>query len=510
MKDVRSCGVWTKGLVYFLIVAVTTLYMPFTGLSSAQAASGPRVYMLGIAQDGDATPLALKGKTEAIYQENFQQSERVQLISNREARSLLEKGGSAPAPAAAGTVGIQGTDEDHTRGLDYLKRAERAFKKSDWNDLNRHANRAIRQFKRAPNKIANFDDVKMAYVYLAAAEAMQNGDPVVPMLTVLAFDRRYEPTGAFEDILIDASDDAHDARHRGSLDIRTTPKDAQVLVNGNAHKAPVSLSKLPAGDYYIRVMAPGYTTYDTVLTLKGGEKLDVVLGGGAPKSAGQAELLNGLRQKAMAQNFDKAFYEDAQTLGKTLKADYIVVGAFKSERRESTFYPLVFHVSSARMGQVTPVEMAHDLSDSDSAISRSYRNVERAMTRDFPDTVLAPGFVLGQTPAVAAQPEPAPERSRRAARAAEPVEERAPAPAAPVAPPMTFGAGQLLLSADDAAKAQEDSTEEESFAEIEKTPVWKAWWFWTIIGVVVVGGGVTAGVMLQPDNLNKPSRLVLP
>jgi hypothetical protein len=28
------------------------------------------------------------------------------------------------------------------------------------------------------------------------------------------------------------------------------------------------------------------------------------------------------------------------------------------------------------------------------------------------------------------------------------------------------------------------------------TPVYKKWWLWTIVGAVVVGGAVTAGVLL--------------
>ncbi|MBN1771156.1 MAG: hypothetical protein JXB32_07850 [Deltaproteobacteria bacterium] len=31
-------------------------------------------------------------------------------------------------------------------------------------------------------------------------------------------------------------------------------------------------------------------------------------------------------------------------------------------------------------------------------------------------------------------------------------------------------------------------------------PVWKSWWLWTIVGAVVVGGAVTAGVLLWPDD----------
>lgn len=33
----------------------------------------------------------------------------------------------------------------------------------------------------------------------------------------------------------------------------------------------------------------------------------------------------------------------------------------------------------------------------------------------------------------------------------------------------------------------------------------EAWWFWTIIGVVVVGGSVTAGVLLAPDGERLPA-----
>jgi hypothetical protein len=34
----------------------------------------------------------------------------------------------------------------------------------------------------------------------------------------------------------------------------------------------------------------------------------------------------------------------------------------------------------------------------------------------------------------------------------------------------------------------------------DDTPVYKTWWLWTIVGAVVVGGAVTAGVLLAPGD----------
>jgi len=39
----------------------------------------------------------------------------------------------------------------------------------------------------------------------------------------------------------------------------------------------------------------------------------------------------------------------------------------------------------------------------------------------------------------------------------------------------------------------------EPVAEVKKAPFYKTWWFWTIIGVAVVGAGTAAGVIATQD-----------
>lgn len=71
---------------------------------------------------------------------------------------------------------------------------------------------------------------------------------------------------------------------------------------------------------------------------------------------------------------------------------------------------------------------------------------------------------------------------------------------------LTIGRGQRLD-----VRAEMASLVTVKFVEVErKTPVYKKWWLWTtVVGVVVIAGGVTAGVLLSKKN--GPSEgLVLP
>jgi len=70
----------------------------------------------------------------------------------------------------------------------------------------------------------------------------------------------------------------------------------------------------------------------------------------------------------------------------------------------------------------------------------------------------------------------------------------------------------FLVDKSDKIKAQEDMSEskEKSFGQEEEPPFYTKWWFWTAIGVVVVAGGVTAGVLLAPSGPDNTSTVTMP
>ena len=503
MKSDEKCGILTKILVYALVLSINLLYMPLANLALVYAAKdSPRVFLLGYAASDD-TPDDLKEDLESHFAKQFGDESEIELISMDQAEKKAVKKERGPV-----TEGTKGSEKNYRRALKYLKRAKEAMDDEEMADVLKYGKKAINKFKKVPDLIKDYDKVKQAYLYYAAGLEEADQDGSKPMKTVLAFDPDFRPKGDFEDYLEDVHGKVSGSGE-GRLYITTDPEDATVIVNVREETAPLKLKKLYSGDYYIRVSAKGYEPYSKMLTVKSGKKkLEIVLAGGEDEAEEEgpdlAALHGKLSKKLNRQDFDDNFYAGIQEFGEALKADFVVFGVFKSSEDASKFYPLVYDVNKSKLGKVKSREFDHEeLDSSDMLIGKAYRSTKKAIVKRFPKKILASGFELAAPVAAVAE---APVDDYETEPEPEPVYEDE-----PVAEAVDLSANAaFLLSADDAAKAQEDSESEESIARVEKVPVYKKWWFWTILGVVVVGGGVTAGVLLQPEDQNKSSRLLLP
>jgi len=500
MKNHQNCGFWTKVLIYTLVATINMLYMPLSGLALVAASEdNPRVYVLGFSSDGGNTPVELVAKAESVFVDGLKDQSKIEYISNKAAKKMLK--GKKPA---APTVGVKGNQKDFGKAVKYLKKAKKSFKKDKLDRVLKYAKKSVKYFKANADLIEDFDDVKEAYLYLALGLAENDEDAQGALLTVLAFDPDFTLPSEMEDALEEMFDEATDASKKARLTIESDPEDAEIMVNGHVKSSPAKYRKLPAGDYFVRVSQGSMTPFTKVISLskKQKETMTVVLAGERKNTSGDnSKTLKSLKKQLAKQDFDNSFFEDLAKLGEWLNADYIVMAGFKTSKSKSRLYPLVFKVSNGKMGQVKARSLSHKkAAKANKAALKLYSRTEKAILADFPAVVLAPGFVLGQqqeeAPIVAAAPAPTP----------EPVPEPEPIPETLNLDVNT----SILLSSDDAAKAMEDSEDEESIAPIERTPFYKEWWFWTVIGVVVVGGGVTAGVLLQPDGPNKTSKVTIP
>lgn len=219
-----------------------------------------------------------------------------------------------------------------------------------------------------------------------------------------------------------------------------------------------------------------------------------------------AEAFKDLKGKVREQQFDKSFFAGLKTVGKGLKADYLVIGVFKGASDESTFYTLVYNVKGEKLYQAAEVVFKNDMKGVNKRTKGSYDDTLAVLQSGKSDKALSAGFVLAAPGAAPVAEEP---------KAPEPAPAPAPKPVAkveePKAGPVNLDVdNSILLSSDDANKAREDSTSETSIDPVKKTPVYKQWWLWTVVGAVVVGGAIATGVILKPDNKAKKNRVALP
>jgi len=495
--------------VYVLVVSLNLLYTPHLGVRAAFAASdkAPRVYLFGFAPDGDKTPLELSGMTEVQFKDQLAGETKIEYISPKDARAML-KG----KPQAAPTQGIEGDEASLKRAQKYLRLAEDAVEEEEYEDLAQTAERAVKYFQKAANQIKDFDEVRDAYVYWAAGLESEGEDGGEKYLNVLAFDDGYTPPKSVKSLLKKSISAAEDAGKNVSLKIVTDPEDVTVWVNGRKMDAPVNEKGLAPGDYIVRVTAKGYKPYTGIAKFSSNkESLEIVLASesGETEDDGEAkmEVFKRLNVSAKEQNYDKQFFDDADQFGGWIKADYLVFGAFKTKGEKSDFYPLVFDVKSGKLGKVGKTAFDHSMEDAEESVDLAYKDTKRAILKEFPEEMIPVGGAIGAGAMLAAAPAPEPEPEPEPSQE----EEMYPA-AAPAAKSLNLDTDEnMYFSDDDLAKAQQDQEQGEiSIAKEEKTPFYKQWWFWTIIGAAVVGGGVTAGVLLQPEDQSQSSRLNLP
>lgn len=74
------------------------------------------------------------------------------------------------------------------------------------------------------------------------------------------------------------------------------------------------------------------------------------------------------------------------------------------------------------------------------------------------------------------------------------------APTATAQPAPALATVAVTGVADDVPVPLDDAIPPERPAEVKKAPFYKTWWFWTIIGVAVVGAGTVAGVLATQDD----------
>jgi len=222
---------------------------------------------------------------------------------------------------------------------------------------------------------------------------------------------------------------------------------------------------------------------------------------------------------AKEKQFDGNFHKRSKLFSKWIEADYLAYGhSWPQGEDESLFVIFLYDVKGDKVYQLPTHEIINEeLEDAEDEIEAAYIELRDAILKKKPSKVIAIGVVpVPETsqaelapepePEPEAEPEPEPEPEQEYVEE-EPVEEAPPAYAEAVD---LSSSESLMLSKDDKAKAEEDSESEESIAPVYEEPVYKKWWFWTIIGVVVVGGAVGVGIALKPEDKNRSSSLSLP
>jgi hypothetical protein len=308
------------------------------------------------------------------------------------------------------------------------------------------------------------------------------------------------------------------------VSVTAEPAEGVIYVDGRLLGSGIQVAAgLARGRHYVRVVADGYYPASSVLTTKGSApaKTTVTLKSRMVRIAKDRKVavapepkFRSLSEYARTGAFQEAgFIKAAQSAANKTLADFVLFSFL--ERTESAFHLGVF-LMDVRNGELVSIEQATvdtdlgnlqiALLDLESRLAKSLFDFPRdrlvksrpaiydmRVARPVPAPAPAPAPVavpvpVVQPPPVVVRQAPAPVRTQYQASLP---------PAAPVPSRVEMDSLPSDFPMDDAAPVTPQS----------QVPIYKKWWLWTIVGAVVAGGVIAAGVVVGTKG-SKPGKVI--
>lgn len=307
-------------------------------------------------------------------------------------------------------------------------------------------------------------------------------------------------------------------RPAGTLTIAADPATADIYLNGRLiGRGTAEVTDLPRGQHFIRVAGASLVPAARKINFQktASTKLAAKPRGGAavaaaPVSTSAAPVARTLDWYARNGEFHRPeFLTLARDEARRNLADFVLLGYVG--RADSTYHLGLF-LFDARVGRVVAMDPAmidNELANLQVTLLEQESKVARAVA-EFPADrpVVAKPDIYARTAARPAPP-PKPVAAPAPAPVATPVAQPAPAPqpvVAQAAPAYVPYEQPVVLPLREAAPSggfdelPDDFPMEMLDTPTRSKPIYKQWWLWTVVGVVVVGGATAAGVLLSKDS----------
>jgi hypothetical protein len=549
-----------KGGVVALPVLVA-FGLSVTGVPSlavAQAAPTRTAKVLFVpVQRADAVPEGVPSRVEEYFKALIEIEPRIKLVALpaefSPAPTLSAAPVEEPKVEAAPALAPLPPHPDLEKAAKMADQGREAAKAGKWEKALTTLIGARDLYAKRLNDLEDFDRYTDVLAWIAASflnggYAEEGNDALAQLLAVrptLAAD-----AGEFGAKFVDAVENGKKRLKEGSaLIVVAEPVEAAIYVDGRlVGSGTQTVSGLPAGKHYVRVVAESCFPQATTLATRGGApaKTSVALKSRVPKTAAAKKAAPApaapaktrrLAEYARAGDFtDPGFAKAAKEAADKTLADYVLVSYLG--RGEGAFQLGLFLVDVRNGGTaaVDPAFIDTDLGnlqiallDLESRLAKAVDTFPRDRlvkarpaiydlkgTRPAPTPTPvavaapapAPAPVAPAAPAPQPKPQPVAQPVAQPAPAPQPKPAPAPAPTYAPAPVPTYAAAPApsypaALPPAHAAAAQggfddvpSDFPMEELAPAPAKKPVYKQWWLWTVVGVVVAGGAVAAGVLL--------------
>ncbi|MBI5480903.1 MAG: PEGA domain-containing protein [Deltaproteobacteria bacterium] len=417
-----------------------------------------KVFLVRIQAAADVSPLIPRRLTEQLRAE-LGTAETVDLLPDEEAATDIEVGARA--------VDLR---EDARKALE---QGRDAFGRSEYAKAGEHLRKALKAFDESA---AVLDDVKpVAYVHvlLGIAEGRRGNDQEC----VKAFSRALVLQPTVSPDLTAQPQKIRKAFERarkvlkaknGGATITSQPEGVDVFVDGRpAGQTPAVLDLLP-GSHYIRATRPGYAPAGTHVEIKSGESAQVPLrlraqsaaaaaGGDAARAAFHGEIIKRLQSGAI----DVRLKDVANRFSERLGAAYLIVGHVTRGPDGYLLRVYMYRRAGNKLVELDAAKFDSELVNLSAGLYTLAEQIHQA-TRRFP----------AQRDITTTQ-----------------LNLDVPAQGGGRGTGGTIDTGPVAVTGETGPRID------------ISPPVWRTWWFWTLIGAVVVGAS-TAGLVLalQPKH----------
>lgn len=437
-------------------------------LVAAMAVAQPKVVVLPLSRSADVPADVVSKLDGAVFTEL---AERRQLTAVRadklKGTDALATPQSTDAIALADKALREGALETAVRSLEkYIATLERAQAQSAVHELaDAYLLLSTAQFQRA-----NDDEGQKAldaFVRLRPDRELQGDYPPL-------FVRLHKSTR-----------DRQRSKAHGEIKIDVDATNAEVSLNGRAlGVAPVVIQNVPAGTHYLSVK------------LDGRQAVRRVESNGSDAKTHRFFLGVGSRKVLASNRLDAREKSALAEVARAENADAVVAGVVMAGNNEWTLYTVI--VNSRGEGNLLgQYSVDRDLLSANVEAGKLAERALDMLRRGIKDDIvnqIVPGMVPESVVVVDAF---TPGMAERVAGTAIPVVIGTPPPPpqpaeALVATPIRPYAEPLIAERD------------QNQATVSK-PIYKRWWFWTIVGVAVVGGAATATALVVTAKVDRVS-----
>jgi hypothetical protein len=424
----------------------------------ARAAQTSKVFLVRIQAAADVSPLIPRRLTEQLRAE-LGTAETIDLLPDEEAATDIE-------------VGARAVDlRDDARKA--LEAGRDSLGKSEYAKAAEHLARALKAYEDSAAVLDDIKPVAYTYVLLAIVEGRLGHEQecVKAFTRALLLQPTVSPDLAAQPQKVrKAFDKARKAvkAKNGGLTITSQPEGVEVFVNGRpAGQTPAVLELLP-GRHYVRATKPGYTPSGAVAEVKSGESAVVSLrlkaqsaaaaaGGDAARAAFHGEIIKRVQTGAI----DVRLKDVASRFSERLGAGYLVVGYVTRGPDGYLLRVYMYRRAGSKLVELDAAKFDAELVNLSAGLYTLAEQIHQA-TRRFPEQrdITTAQLNLGISGGTGGK-----------------------------------GGGGTIDTGPVAVTG-------ETGPRIDiAPPVWRTWWFWTLIGVVVIGSA-TAGLVLalQPKH----------